>query len=259
MPGTISAPVGTTYSQAIPVSLWTVSNIAIGQSLTLTYQALIDSTGVIYNIATVPGDTVKVCTSVPISLCPGDTFYLTAPAGRANYRWYRNGVLSIDQTTNVLTVTQAGSYSLSLDNAGSSCSDFSCCPVIFELDSLPAFLAVATPAACLGNVSQANGRLIISGFNPTHTYQFSAGGTFNEAASLSGPKQLIPTDGLLTHNLASPASGQLYTVRVYNKSGCYVDQIVTLLPTVCGCPTDVCVPYVISQIKRAGRLGDLIR
>jgi len=158
-----------------------------------------------------------------------------------------------------LTVTQAGSYSLSLDNAGSSCPDFSCCPVIFELDSLPVFLAAAIQATCLGNSPQANGSLVISGFNPAHTYQYSAGATFNPAASLSGAPQVIPTNGVLASNLASPAASQLYTVRVYNGSGCYVDQTVILLPTVCGCPVDVCVPYVITQTQRPRRIGDPVR
>ena len=261
--GTVVAPAGTTLTQGLPISLWTVSSITAGQSLSLTYKAIVDSTGVIYNTATIPGvdlpqDTVKVCTSVPIKLCPGDEYTLTAPAGRASYSWYRNGVLIVGATTNSLTVTQAGSYSLSLSStAGSSCPDFSCCPVIVELDSLPVFGAAALPATCVGTVPQANGQLVITGFKPTHTYQYSAGATFNPAASLSGGPKVIPVGGVLASNLVSPTVGTLYTIRVYNGSGCYVDQTVLLTPTICGCPAEVCVPYVIQQTKRANRIGDV--
>ncbi|GAB2558432.1 hypothetical protein GCM10027190_05260 [Spirosoma areae] len=259
VPASASAPAGTTFTPGTPESLWTVPSIAAGQSLTLTFQVRVDSTGILYNTASIPGDTAKVCTSVPIKLCPGDEYTLTAPAGRASYTWYRNGVLIVGATTNSLTVTQGGSYSLSVSGAGSSCPDFSCCPVIVEVDSLPVFTAVAIPATCLGNVPQANGRLVISGFNAAYTYQYSAGATFNPAASLSGPPQVIPAGGVLVSNLVSPASATAYTVRVYNSSGCYTDMTVMLIPTVCGCPADVCVPYVIQQTKRPRRIGDPIR
>jgi hypothetical protein len=97
---------------------------------------------------------------------------------------------------------------------------------------------------------------VLSQFNPSHTYQYSPGASFNAAASLSGPAQVIPANGVLVSTLASPGVATTYTVRVYNQSGCYSDMTVLLMPTVCECPAEICLPYVIKQTKRPGRLGD---
>ena len=254
--GSATVPAGTSFTGGQPSSRWTVPFIDAGQSLTLTLQVRVDAGGVLYNIATIPGDTASICTSVPLKLCVGDEYTLTVPAGRASYRWYKDNVLMATQTTNVLTITEPGTYSLGVDNAGSSCPDFSCCPFIAELDTLPAYRAVAIAATCVGSSPQANGKLVLSGFNPTHTYQYSLGNTFDPMASLSGVAQVIPANGLIATNLSNPATPQLYTVRVYNSSGCYTDTTVTLTPTVCNCPADICVPFVLTQTKRPIRIGD---
>ncbi|WP_332368686.1 DUF11 domain-containing protein [Spirosoma telluris] len=253
-----TAPVGTTFIQGLPFSTWTIGSINAGQSLSLTFQARVDSSGILYNKATIPGDTATVCTSVPFIMCAGDSyeFTLTAPTGRSSYKWYKDNVEISGQTTNVLTVTGPGTYSLAVDNVSGKCPDFSCCPFIIEEDSLPTFQALALPATCAGNQAQANGKIVLSSYNPAYTYQYSLGSSFNEAAVLSGAAQVIPAGGVLMSNLASPATTQAYTIRVYNASGCYTDVTVLLLPTVCGCPPEVCVPYVISQSKRAKRIGD---
>ena len=259
VPGSAVVPAGTSFIVGQQISLWNVPSIGAGQSLTLTFQVSVDSTGILYNIATVAGDTAKVCTSIPVRMCLGDEYTLTAPAGRTSYRWYKDNQLIVGQTTNVLVVTQPGSYSLGIDNAGGLCPTFSCCPFIVEMDTLPVYQAVAIGATCLGSTSQNNGQLVLTNFNPTHTYQYSLGATFDPTASLSGAPQAIPATGVLTATLANPVLAQAYTVRVINSSGCYTDITVLLTPTVCGCPADICLPYVIAQTKRPKRIGDPIR
>ncbi|QDK82108.1 hypothetical protein EXU85_27275 [Spirosoma sp. KCTC 42546] len=113
----------------------------------------------------------------------------------------------------------------------------------------PSFQANAVPVSCLGNVPQANGQLVLSGFAPGNTYQFSAGNTFTEAASLSGPAQAIPANGVIVSNLTNPVTTQDYTVRVFSSSGCYTDVTVQLTATTCACPPSVCIPIVIRKIK----------
>ncbi|GAB4028663.1 hypothetical protein GCM10028809_16830 [Spirosoma gilvum] len=253
-----SAPTGTTFTQGYPISLWQVTSLSPGQSLSLTFQAKADSSGILYNTATIPGDTAKVCTSIPVRMCAGDdyAFELTAPAGRSNYKWFRDGVEIVGATTNVLSVTAAGTYSLVVDGNSGQCPDFSCCPFIVEEDTLPNYKAVAVPVSCVGNTPQANGQIVLSGFGSGLTYQYSLGASFNAGASLSGAAQVIPANGLIASNLVNPGTAQSYTVRVYTASGCYKDVTVLLMPTVCGCPADICVPYVISQTKRPQRIGD---
>ncbi|GAB2601343.1 SdrD B-like domain-containing protein [Spirosoma areae] len=254
-----TAPAGTTFTQGRPISTWTVANLPAGQRLTLTFQAIADSSGILYNRATIPGDTATVCTSIPVKVCAGEVFTveLTAASGRTSYRWFRNNVELAGQTTNVLSVTSTGTYSLAIDNQTGLCPDFSCCPFIVEADTLPTFVAMALPGTCTGSTPQATGKLVLSQFRPGYTYQYSLGTDFNPAASLSGAAQPIPGSGVLVSTLANPTTAQAYTVRVYNSSGCYTDVTVVLLPTVCECPAPVCVPVVVSQTKRAKRIGDV--
>ena len=258
VPNSASAPAGTTFTPGTPSSTWSVPFIGVGQSLSLTFQAKADSSGILYNTASIPGDTARVCTSVPVHMCVGDqyTFTLTAAPGRSSYKWFKDNVEIAGQTTNVLEVTAPGTYSLAVDNVTGKCPDFSCCPFVIVEDSLPKFVATATPATCVGSTPQANGKITLSQFTAGNTYQYSLGTSFNPAASLSGAAQVIPTGGLIASNLASPVAATSYTVRVYNASGCYTDVTVLLLPTVCGCPAEICVPFVIQQTKRVPRIGD---
>ena len=250
IPNSAIPPAGTSFTPGQPISTWNVPIIGAGQSLTLTFQASVDASGILYNVVTIPGDTAKICTSIPVKLCLGDEYTLTVPAGRGSYRWYRNGILIPNQTTNELVVSQAGSYSLGLENANGSCPDFSCCPFIVEEDALPFYQAVASGATCVDNNPQNNGQLVLSNFVPGHTYQYSLGTAFNITASLSGLPKTIPVNGVISTTLPNSAVSQSYTVRVYNASGCYVDQTVTILPTLCTCPADVCVPFTLTRTKR---------
>ncbi|WP_162389143.1 SdrD B-like domain-containing protein, partial [Spirosoma endbachense] len=252
-----TVPVGTTFTQGTPTSLWKVASLNPGQSLTLTFQAKADTSGILRNRAIIPGDTVTVCTTIPVKVCAGETyaFQLTAPTGRASYQWFKDGILIQGQTTNILNVTTPGSYSLGANNTVGSCTDFSCCPFIVEEDPSPTFQALATPVTCVNGVAQANGQIKLSGFNSAYTYQYSAGSSFNSGASLSGALQVIPVGGLIVNNLPNPVSDALFTIRVYNTVGCYTDVTVSLRPTLCDCPPQACTPLVISQTKKAKRIS----
>ncbi|GAB3492127.1 hypothetical protein GCM10027341_05910 [Spirosoma knui] len=114
----------------------------------------------------------------------------------------------------------------------------------------PIFTARTVQAGCLNNAPQANALIILADFNPAYTYQYSEGAVFNPDASLSGAATVIPVNGVIASNLANPASPKQYTVRVYSTATCFTDVTVRLTPTVCGCPTTVCIPYVVKQVKR---------
>ncbi|WP_338875350.1 putative Ig domain-containing protein [Spirosoma sp. SC4-14] len=253
-----TAPVGTTFTTGVTTNTWLIATLSPAQSLTLTLKAKADSTGILHSTATIPGDTATVCTTIPVKVCAGDEYLyrLTAPLGYATYQWYKDGQAILGATTNSLDVSTPGSYSLAVDNAIGQCPDFSCCPFIVEEDSLPTFQAIAIPATCIGNKPQTNAQLVLSNVQTGYTYQYSAGATFDEAAPLSGSAQVIPVGGTIASNLPSPAVAQAYTIRVYNSSGCYTDVTVLLQPTVCGCPAEICVPFVIQQTKRGPRIGD---
>ncbi|MBD2701084.1 DUF11 domain-containing protein [Spirosoma sp. BT702] len=252
-----AVPASTTFNQGVPVSTWLVASLSPGQSLSMTFQVRADSSGILYNTASIPGDTAIACTSIPVKVCAGEqfTFLIMVPPGRSSYTWLKDGQPIQGQTTNTLSITAVGTYSLLTNNSAGNCPDFSCCPFILEEEPVPSFNPTSIAATCLGSAVQSNGQLVLTDFDASHTYQYSAGATFDAANVLSGAAATIPANGVLVNTLANPAASQFYTVRVYNSTGCYRDVTVVLDPTVCACPADRCVPFVVQQTKRPPRIG----
>ncbi len=87
LPASVSTNTGT-YS--VFSNQWSVGQLDAGAVATLTYSVSISADGVLYNTATIPGDTAKVCTTVPIKVCKdsGYQIRLNAPAGYTAYQWY---------------------------------------------------------------------------------------------------------------------------------------------------------------------------
>ncbi|GAB3706478.1 hypothetical protein GCM10027592_40010 [Spirosoma flavus] len=250
-----NVPASTTFTQGVPISIWNVPSLSPGQSLSMTFQVRADSSGILYNTASMSGDTVIACTSIPIKVCAGEqfTFIIRVRPGRSTYTWLKDGQPIQGETSNTLSITAVGTYSLLTNNQSGNCPDFSCCPFILVEEPLPSFKANTVAATCLGNAVQTSGQIVLSDFDASHTYQYSAGATFDAANVLSGAAKTIPANGVLVNTLANPATSQFYTVRVYNSTGCYSDVTVVLDPTVCACPADICVPFVIQQTKRRVR------
>ncbi|GAB3692443.1 hypothetical protein GCM10027592_11390 [Spirosoma flavus] len=233
--GTTSLPANTTFTPGSPISTWTIPSLSAGQSLSMTYQVRADSSGIMYNLATIPGDTAVACSSVPYVVCTGDeyTFELVAAPGRSSYHWYKDGVEIANNNSNILYITAPGAYSLAVDSESGLCPDFSCCPFIVEEVALPSFTATTVAATCSGGSAQNNGQIVLGNLQSANTFQYSSGSDFNPAASLSGPAQSIPNSGIIVNNLANLASAQTYTIRVYNRGTCYTDVTVTLNPSAC--------------------------
>ncbi|WP_169921771.1 SdrD B-like domain-containing protein [Spirosoma rigui] len=258
-----TAPAGTTFTQGSPISLWAVSTLSAGQSLTLTFQTTANSSGIVYNTATIPGDTAQVCTSIPVKVCPGDvyTYRISVPAGRTKYQWFRTfaGVTTelTSFTSNTLDVSEPGEYKLVVDNQVGECSAFSCCPfIVEEYAPVAPFNLVATTPTCSGTAVQANGSITLTGLVSTTanvlTYELVKGPTFETGTAITAGKVSLPANGLLTSTMTSGT----YWVRVYNAAGCYREMMVVILPANCECPADVCVPFVLKQTKRGPRIGE---
>ncbi len=240
-----TVPAGTTFTQGTPVSSWSIATIGAGQSLTLTFQAVAGSSGILYNTVTIPGDTVSVCTSIPIQVCAGQDYeiVISAPAGYTTYQWLRNGTPIPLATTDSFTATSAGEYTVQVNNG--SCPNGACCPVIIEEVSMPAALTLtATTPGCIGNVAQANGQITLLGLdaNP-YTYQYSVGNTFNEATAQ--PAVAVGATGVLANTLVG---GQSYTVRVFNSAGCFSDLTVFIPTPICECKPVSCTPFTIQKL-----------
>ncbi len=72
------------------------------------------------------------CVSVPLKICPArkDTVIISAPAGYAQYQWFKNGVKIDGATAQTLEVGAIGSYSVEVGDG--QCPTKNCCPAIVE-------------------------------------------------------------------------------------------------------------------------------
>ena len=249
LPASVSSTAG---SYSVFSNQWSVGQLNAGAVATLTYSVSISADGVLYNTATIPGDTAKVCTTVPIKVCKdsGYQIRLNAPAGYSAYQWYFKPVSGVETkvyegAVSSYTATQAGEYRVVV-NAQASCPDQSCCPIIIEEQEVPSFTVVATSPTCVAAQANTDGQLRVTGLgtNPgVYQYAISEGTSF----TVTSPTLVaVPASGVVATGLAGNKS---YTVRIYDALGCYRDQMV-LLPDTCQCPPAVCVPITVKRVIR---------
>jgi uncharacterized repeat protein (TIGR01451 family) len=246
--GSASASSGT-FTSGLSAHSWALASLGSGSSASLVLSASIVAEGISYNTARIPGDTVSVCTSVPITVCKGSSYaiLLSAPAGYSTYNWYNGTALVGQTTTNSFTATAAGEYKVIVNNGASGCPNGSCCPVYIEEVELPVSVsAVGTNPTCVNAQPQPNGTIQLIGLglgSAGYQYAISEGSSFSTVNPVLQP---VPANGIVATTLAGTKT---YTVRVYNELGCYVDVRVTLTTT-CSCPPPVCVPITIKRKVR---------
>ncbi|WP_375448407.1 SdrD B-like domain-containing protein [uncultured Fibrella sp.] len=258
--GSATAPIGSTFTPGAPVSLWTVGLLSAGQSVSMTYQTEVNKAGILYNTATVSGETAQACTTVPIHICEGQPFQfdLTAPGSAETYQWSRNGQPIAGATSRVYSVTSVGEYTVATLRS-SACPDGSCCPFIVVADPAPSLTALAIGASCVGSQPQANAKItLISSSSSAVSYNIARGANFSTTTSVFSTLQPLSAvvSGVLLDNEPNPAqaAGSSYTIRVYATTGCYNDVVVVIPPSLCTCPATPCVPFVIKKTKTGGKL-----
>ncbi|WP_080239686.1 SdrD B-like domain-containing protein [Spirosoma rigui] len=208
--------------------------------------------GVTSTTYTAPASCTVACPA-PVTVCQGSQYavQLDGPTGQLAYQWYRNGQTITGATGSSYTATQAGSYSLIVNNSD-LCVGNSCCPrIIEEVAGVPSLTLVTQAPTCNKATSLTNGQLSITGLGSfetgSYTYQYVQGNVFNSATAQPAAAVSVPGNGLLLNTLLG---GETITVRVYNAAtGCYVDQTVLIPVANCECPPKVCLPLVISKIR----------
>lgn len=119
---------------------WTVPQLAPGDSIVISVQAKILTTGVSFNkaaIVSAAGQPISsplidnACVSVPITLCSGEAAEVSVPAPYTNVIWYRtfNGTTTQVSTGNTYLVTQPGNYTFTATDQ--ACPATGCCPIVF--------------------------------------------------------------------------------------------------------------------------------
>ncbi|GAB3712542.1 hypothetical protein GCM10027592_51050 [Spirosoma flavus] len=123
----------------------------------------------------------------------------------------------------------------------STCAPFALITVFVKPN--PTANVVVKEATCFGSVSQADGQVSISGYAPTDTYEVSNNGTF------TGTGQPIPNDGVIVSGISRTGTPTIYSVRIYNSQGCYVDKYATVLNRQCDCPPSKCLPITVLKAE----------
>jgi SdrD B-like domain len=100
----------------------------------------------------------------------------------------------------------------------------------------PTATAAGTNATCSIPNANSDAKITIANFTAGQRYQYSAGGTFNSGSALPSSLMAIPVSGVIVNNLSNTTS--TYTVRIYDatNASCYVDRVVNITATNCGCP-----------------------
>jgi uncharacterized repeat protein (TIGR01451 family) len=141
-----------TYNSA--TNTWTIGNIPVGQTVTLSIVVQVTQTGVQYftaqiskadqtDIDSTPNNNVeseddfdRTCVTVPAPICAGQIFELSIPSGYTNIQWYKDNQPIPNANGLTYQVTTAGAYRFTASN--SACPAQGCCPYIFyEGDCCP--------------------------------------------------------------------------------------------------------------------------
>jgi uncharacterized repeat protein (TIGR01451 family) len=139
---------------------WTIGNVPVGQTVTLSIAVQVTQTGVQYftaqitkadqtDIDSTPNNNIeteddfdRTCITVPAPICAGQIFELSIPNGYTNIQWYKDNQPINGATTSTLQVTAAGAYRFTATNV--ACPTAGCCSYIFyEGDCCP------TKAVCV--------------------------------------------------------------------------------------------------------------
>ncbi|WP_298608383.1 gliding motility-associated C-terminal domain-containing protein, partial [uncultured Spirosoma sp.] len=249
VPGSVVTASGS-YAATSPVGIWTIPSLAAGATTTLTFSASVTQVGVVYNKAAIPGDTVSVCTTVPVKVCKGAPILvdMSAPAGYGSYQWYRNGVPVAGATSYTYTASQYGEFTVQVN--GGQCPNGACCPIVIEEEVGVSFTLATQAPTCNGSQPLANGTVTIGGLSAASTayrYAISQGSSFT---TTNPAIQAVPANGVLASNLAG---GQTYTIRLFNGAGCWQDQTVTVGVANCGCQVEPpVVTCAITEICKGG-------
>lgn len=147
----INASTGS-FTPGIQSGIWAISSVEPGATATLIFSANITAEGILYNNASIPGQQVEVCTSVPFRVCQGSNYgiVLSAPAGFSRYQWLYMAPGSTTATAvadgglTSYTATKAGTYKVLTDDGLTGlCARPSCCPVFIQEIALVGCVPIA--------------------------------------------------------------------------------------------------------------------
>lgn len=201
----------------------TVTDNVTGCSVTATVN--------IPNDNTIPIITPVVSGSIT---CAVNTVTITAANTTSNpaYSWVGPG--GFTGTAQSETVSVGGNYTVTVTDLTSSCS--SSAIVTVGTHTRVEATASITPASCDNGVSNNDGKINVLNFIATDKYDIVGGITYTGTATYATAVN-IPTNGIITNNLANPSTTVAYTIRLFDAEGCFLDSTLYLIPVNCSFKT----------------------
>jgi gliding motility-associated-like protein len=187
---------------------------------------------------TVGGDSI-INSSVNTVICSGQTAQLNAGNPGATYQW------STGATTQTISVSAAGTYTVTITDAG-GCSSIFDFPVVVNPLPAPSFLA---SPLCLGNTTQFNNQSSISSGNIiSYLWDFGDGAS----SAQSNPSHLYALSGTY-----------LVSLQATSGNGCYASVSVPVqinaLPVVSATAANVCQGHSVGFINNSTSAGGAIQ
>lgn len=233
-----SSPVGTFYNQT--TGIWNIGSALAGNTtnLSLSIVARADSVGVLSNVAEIiaanetdldspynnglatEDDIASACVSVPVQICQGQSLTLTAPASAPSYQWYRNDVLIPGATNQEYVATESGNYTVNFTST-TGCVAGNCCPVIVNVNTLPALSAGSDVATCRGTAvnltATGTGTLLWNTGETTATISVNPASSLQYTVSLTSALGCVSRDTVIVTVRPTPTSAN--AVALCNNAG----------------------------------------
>ncbi len=176
----------------------------------------------------IPSVTLSSTSSSITCAIPQVTLNAANTTTNAGYVWSGPGVSS--STTQIITTTLQGVYTVTVTDLSSSCTGTASISITTYTDV--AITASIIPATCNGTVSNNNGTILAFNFGAQDKFDLVSGSTYTGSATYITATG-IPTTGIITNTLANPQTTVAYTVRFFDDKGCIKDTTLILNPTSC--------------------------
>ncbi|MBL7901096.1 MAG: gliding motility-associated C-terminal domain-containing protein [Bacteroidia bacterium] len=176
----------------------------------------------------IPSVTLSSTSSSITCAIPQVTLNAANTTTNAGYVWSGPGVSS--STTQIITTTLQGVYTVTVTDLSSSCTGTASISIDTYTDVV--ITASIVPATCNGTVSNNNGTILAFNFGALDKFDLVSGSTYTGSATYITATG-IPTTGIITNTLANPQTTVAYTVRFFDDKGCTKDTTLILTPTSC--------------------------
>jgi gliding motility-associated-like protein len=166
--------------------------------------------------------------------CANPTVTLNAVHSTTNPAYNWTGPAAFSATTQIVNVTVAGDYTVVVMDLTSTCTGSAVVTVGTHTEVT--VTASIAPATCSAGASNNDGTIMVGNFGNLDKFDLVSGATYTGGLTYT-TAVFIPTNGVITANLANPLDTVQYTLRIFDSLGCQKDFVLDLLPVDCSLRT----------------------